>query len=139
VRVFTDRSCKEVVVELLQTQNMVETILEDERVRRNVGFKMVTILLGHVSRSSNCISGPCRFPTTAARVRTQVRTCGICGGRSGTGAGFLRVLWFPLTILIPPPAPHSLSSIIRGWFNRPISGRHTKWTQSHPKPKKLKK
>jgi hypothetical protein len=20
----------------------------------------------------------------------------------------------------------------RGWYNRPISGRHTKWTQSHP-------
>jgi hypothetical protein len=27
-----------------------------------------------------------------------------CGGRSGTGAGFLRVLRFPLPILIPPIA-----------------------------------
>jgi hypothetical protein len=26
---------------------------------------------------------------------------------------------------IPPTAPHSLSSIIRGWYNRPNSGRRT--------------
>jgi hypothetical protein len=54
-----------------------------------------------------------RFPTAAAQVRAQVRSCGICGGQSGTGASFLRVLRFPLPIIIPPTAPHS-SSIIRG-------------------------
>jgi hypothetical protein len=59
-----------------------------------------------------------RHPTVAARVRTQVRSRGICGGRSGAGVGFLRVLRFPLPILIPPTAPH-LSSIIRCWYNRP--------------------
>jgi hypothetical protein len=73
-----------------------------------------------------------RLPTAVAPVRTQVRSCGICGGQSGTGAGFLRVLRFPLPILISPNTPHSLSSIIRGSYNRPISGGHTKWTQSHP-------
>jgi hypothetical protein len=31
------------------------------------------------------------FPTMAARVQSQVRLRGICGGQSGTGAGFLGV------------------------------------------------
>jgi hypothetical protein len=58
-----------------------------------------------------------------------------CGGRSGAGAGFLRVLRFPLPVFIPPIAPHS-SRIFRGWYNRPVSGRRTNWTQSHPIPRK---
>jgi hypothetical protein len=61
-------------------------------------------------------------------------TCGIYGEQSGTGAGFLQALRFPLPILMPSTAPHS-SSIIRGWYNRPISGRRAKWTQSHPTPR----
>jgi hypothetical protein len=77
-----------------------------------------------------------RLPTAAAQVRAQVRSCGTCGGQSGTGVGFLRVLRFPLPILIPPIAPQSPSSIIRSWYNRPVSGRCTKWTQSHPTPRK---
>jgi hypothetical protein len=77
------------------------------------------------------------LPTRAARIRTQVRSCGICGGQSGTGVGLLRVLRFTLPILIPPTAPHS-SSIIRGWYSRPMSGRPNMWTQSHPTPTKLK-
>jgi hypothetical protein len=32
----------------------------------------------------------------------------------GAGAGFLRVLWFPLPIFIPPISPQSPSPIIRG-------------------------
>jgi hypothetical protein len=71
-----------------------------------------------------------RLPTAAARVRFQVRSCGICDEQSGTGAGFLRVLRFPLPILISPTTPHS--SVIRGWYNRPNIGGRTKWTRSHP-------
>jgi hypothetical protein len=56
-----------------------------------------------------------RFPTVAARVRARVRSYGICGGQIRTGAGFLRVLRFPLTIVITPIAPQSSSSIILGW------------------------
>jgi hypothetical protein len=59
------------------------------------------------------------LPTAAARVRARVRSCGICGGQSGAGAGFLRVHRFPLPIFIPPIAPQSSSSIIWGLYNRP--------------------
>jgi hypothetical protein len=45
------------------------------------------------------------LPTAAARVRARVWSSGICGGQSGVGAGFLRVLRFPLPILIPPNSP----------------------------------
>jgi hypothetical protein len=45
------------------------------------------------------------IPTAVARVRVRA-ACRICGGQSGTGAGFLRVLRFPLPI-IPPISPSS--------------------------------
>jgi hypothetical protein len=48
--------------------------------------------------------------TAAARVRVRVWSCGVCGGQSGPGAGFLRGLQFPLTIFIPAIAPQSPSS-----------------------------
>jgi hypothetical protein len=72
-----------------------------------------------------------RLPTAAARVRA--RSSGICGGQSGTGAGFIRVFRFPLPFFIPPTAPHS--STIQGWYNRPTGDRRTKWTQCHPTKK----
>jgi hypothetical protein len=53
-------------------------------------------------------------------VETRVWTCGICGGQSGAVAGFLRVYRIPLSIFIPPIALQSLSSIIWGWYNRPL-------------------
>jgi hypothetical protein len=43
------------------------------------------------------------LPTAAARVRVRA-ACGVCGGQSGTGEDFLRVLRFPLPI-IPPISP----------------------------------
>jgi hypothetical protein len=48
-----------------------------------------------------------RLPNAAARVRARVRSCGICGGQRGIGAGFLRVIRFPLPIHILPIAPQS--------------------------------
>jgi hypothetical protein len=47
-----------------------------------------------------------QFPIATGRVRAQFRSCWISSGKSGTGAGFLLVLYFPLPILIPPIAPH---------------------------------
>jgi hypothetical protein len=60
------------------------------------------------------------LPTAAARVQTRVQSCGICGGQSGAGADFLRILRFPLPIFILPIYPQSSSPIIRGWFSRPV-------------------
>jgi hypothetical protein len=50
----------------------------------------------------------CRLHTAAAWVRTQVKSCEMCDGQSGTGAGFLQVLRFPLTNFIPPTSLTSL-------------------------------
>jgi hypothetical protein len=46
------------------------------------------------------------LPTAAARVHVRA-ACGVCDGQSGTGAVFLRVLRFPLLIIIPPNSPSS--------------------------------
>jgi hypothetical protein len=45
------------------------------------------------------------LPKAVARVRVRA-VCGVCGKQSGIGAGFLRVLRFPLPI-IPPISPSS--------------------------------
>jgi hypothetical protein len=51
-----------------------------------------------------------RLPTAEARARAEFRSCGICGGQSGTGIAFLQVLRLLLPILIPSTAPHLSSS-----------------------------
>jgi hypothetical protein len=48
------------------------------------------------------------LPTVAARVQSLFWSSGICGEQSGVGAGFLRVLRFPLPF-IPPNSPSSQS------------------------------
>jgi hypothetical protein len=42
-----------------------------------------------------------RIPTAEVWVRTRVKSCGISGGHSGAGAGFLRVHRFPLPLIAP--------------------------------------
>jgi hypothetical protein len=58
--------------------------------------------------------------TAAARVRARVWSCGFCGEQSGTGTVFLRLPRFLLPVFIPLIAPQSPSSIIWGWYNRPV-------------------
>jgi hypothetical protein len=53
------------------------------------------------------------LPTAAARVQTRVWSSGICGGQSGSGVSFLRVLPFPLSIFIPPIG-HSVADVPSG-------------------------
>jgi hypothetical protein len=79
------------------------------------------------------------LPTAAARVRAWVWSSGICGGQSGAGAGFLRVLRFPLPI---HSTKFSIFTITRVKYDRPrINGRRAEWTQCglHPPLSKLKK
>jgi hypothetical protein len=64
-----------------------------------------------------------RLPITAARVRSQVRSCKIYGRFSSS------------TPTLIPPNP-SYSSLIQDWYSRPISGRLTKWTESNSTPTK---
>jgi hypothetical protein len=68
-----------------------------------------------------------RLPTATARFRTQVKSCSsICGGQSGIDVGFLRVLQFLLSVLIPKTAPHSSSSIFRSWCNSKLAADVTR-------------
>jgi hypothetical protein len=54
----------------------------------------------------------------AAQIRARVKSCGICGGQSGTGVGILWVLRSLLPIIISPTVPRS-SIIIWGWHKGP--------------------
>jgi hypothetical protein len=102
---------------------------------RKVKFFTYATVTWHTGRTIDQVAS-CQLPTAVAQVQAQVRSRGVRVGQSGTGAGFLRVLRFPLPIIIPPTASHTSSSIIRGWYNRPNSGWHAKWTQSEPTPQK---
>jgi hypothetical protein len=73
--------------------------------------KYLALLMYHVHSVAQAVSR--RLPTSTARVRAQVKSCGIYGGQSGIKSGFLLVLQFPLPILILPTAPHS-SSLVPG-------------------------
>jgi hypothetical protein len=49
------------------------------------------------------------LPTAVTLVRVRA-ACGVCGGQSGTRVGFIRVLRFPLPVIII-----SIIIITRGW------------------------
>jgi hypothetical protein len=94
-------------------------------------FKVLLVSMRHGGRAiAQAVSR--WLPTAAARVRARVCSCGICGGQSGAGLGFLRVLRFPLPIFIPPISPQSPSSIIWGWYNRLLVAAVPSWLNLTP-------
>jgi hypothetical protein len=48
--------------------------------------------------------------------------------QNGTGICFIRVLRFPLPIILPN-ALNPFSCMIWGWYTKPNSGRRARWTQ----------
>jgi hypothetical protein len=82
-------------------------------IRRNVTWQKV---ISAVDRAvAQAVSR--RLPIAAARLRAQVKICGICGGQSGTGAAFLRLLRLHCHTIIPLIAPKSSSCVMQGWYN----------------------
>jgi hypothetical protein len=64
-----------------------------------------------------------QLSTSRSVVRSQARSSGICGGKSGTRAGFLRVLLFPRQLQWPRGLRHELSSLARtlgSWVRFPL-------------------
>jgi hypothetical protein len=51
-----------------------------------------------------------RLPTSEARLRSKIRSCGNCGENGGTGSDFFGVLRFALPV-IPPTAPIFISNL----------------------------
>jgi hypothetical protein len=86
------------VAETLHTYIRTYSLLKNGRL--NINIKLT------LSKGRAVAQAVSRWlPTSAARVRVRA-ACGVCGGQSGIGAGFLRVLRFPLPI-IPLMSPLS--------------------------------
>jgi hypothetical protein len=90
---------------------------------------IVTILGGDLPKLKRLVAG---FPLRWSGFEPGSGHVGFVVDEVALGHVFSAYFGFPLPILIPLIAPQSPSSIIWGWYNRPISGRRTKWTQSHP-------
>jgi hypothetical protein len=68
-----------------------------------------------------------RLTNAVARVRARSDYLGFVVNKVALGRFFSEYFDLtPLPIFIPPISPQSQSPIIRGWYNRPVSGRSTK-------------
>jgi hypothetical protein len=87
--------------------NEAKIALKDKQIIKQINGKFNDI--GSADEEGCAVEQAVRrwLPTAAARVRV-LAACGVCGGQRGIGAGFLRVLRFPLPI-IPPISPSSQS------------------------------
>jgi hypothetical protein len=89
------------------------------------------ILTGWQPSYPNLVLWPLTSAATAARFRAHGRLCVICDmwWTKWHWDRFSPRTSVPLRILISPIAPHS-SSVVLSWFNRPVSVRRTKSTES---------
>jgi hypothetical protein len=78
------------------------------------------------------------FPRRRPEFEHKSGHVGFVMGNVAVGHVYSEYFDFPYQFSSLSTAPH-LSSIVRGWYNRPVSGLRNKWTQSHPTPNKLKK
>jgi hypothetical protein len=87
-------------------------IFENSMMGKMHGPKREKVITGlrklHDAELSDLQKSPSINRTTRSRIAAmaRVRSCGICGEQSGTGAGFLRVIQFlPPSIPLSVPAP----------------------------------
>jgi hypothetical protein len=82
-------------------ENYILQVLNAHGASQSVSQSVSQLLIRAIAQLVNC-----RLHAAKARVPFQVRSCGICGGQSGTEADFLRVFRFPLTVVQPTdPTP----------------------------------
>jgi hypothetical protein len=80
-----------------------------------------------------------RLPTAAARVRTRSGNVGFVVAKVALGQVFYEYFGFPCQFSFYQLLRNHPHLIIRGWDNRPVSCRRTKWTQSQLPPQETKK
>jgi hypothetical protein len=68
-----------------------------------------------------------RLSTAVARFDPRSSHVGFVVDNVALGHVFFEYFGFPANSHSTDCSPHS-SSIIRGWYTRPVSGRRTKWT-----------
>jgi hypothetical protein len=88
-------------------RDIIYTVISGYKKRKKYSYEYALLGPSLGPRTDQAVSR--WFPTAAARVRARVWSSWICGGQSGVGASFLRVLRFPLPIFITQNSPSSQS------------------------------